>query len=138
MAHIKDLSDSARYLRVASPKLDGDARPAKIGCHGEVGDRGNHCNAGSDVVEDACMSKTSSAEKASKEKLLISKSKSYLGLVNARPMIIPVEVIMTAQTAQYQSLPRTVMWLLTVTVLVKPFSCNAPLPIFVGVSRGGL
>jgi len=68
----------------------------------------------------------------------MSKSKSYLGLVNARPMITAVEVIITAQTVQYQSLPRTVMWLLTVTVLVKPFSFNAPLPIFVDVSRGGL
>ena len=66
----------------------------------------------------------------------MSKSKSYLGLVNARPMITAVEVIITAQTVQYQSLPRTVMWLLTVTVLVKPFSFNAPLPIFVDVSRG--
>jgi hypothetical protein len=49
--------------------------------------------------------------------------------VNARPMKTPVEVIIIAQAAQYQSLPRTVMWLLTVTVLVKPFSLKAPLPI---------
>jgi hypothetical protein len=129
MAHIKDLSDYASLLRIASPKLDGDARPAKIGCHGKVGDSGNHCNACGDVVKDSCMSKTSSVDKLSKEELLMSKSKSHLGLVNARPMKTPVEAIMTAQTVQYQSLPRTVMWLLTVTVLVKPFTLNAPLPI---------
>jgi len=129
MAHIKDLSDIASLLRVASSKLDGDARPAKIGCHGKVGDSGNHCHACGDVVKDACMSKTSSVDKLSKEELLMSKSKSYLGLVNARPMKTPVEATITAQAAQYQSLPRTVMWLLTVTVLVKPFSFNAPLPI---------
>ncbi len=129
MAYIKDLSDMASLLRVASPKLDGDARPAKIGCHGKVGDSGNHCHACGDVVKDACMSKTSSVDKLSKGKLLMSKSKSYLGLVNARPMKTRVEAIITAQAAQYQSLPRTVMWLLTVTVLVKPFTFNAPLPI---------
>jgi hypothetical protein len=44
-------------------------------------------------------------------------------------MKIPVEVTITAQAAQYQSLPRTVMWLSTVTVLVKPFTAKAPLPI---------
>jgi hypothetical protein len=109
MAHIKDLSDSAGLLRVASPKLDGDARPAKIGCHGKVGDGGNHCHACGDVVKDACMSKTSSVDKLSKEELLMSRSKSYLGLVNARPMKIPVATIITEQTVQYQSLPRTVM-----------------------------
>ena len=45
-------------------------------------------------------------------------------------MNAPVAVIITAHTAQYQSLPRTVMWLLVETVFVKPFACNAPLPIF--------
>jgi hypothetical protein len=59
MAHIKDLSNIASYLPVASPKLDGDARPTKIGRHGEVSDSGNQCHAGGDVVEDACMSKIS-------------------------------------------------------------------------------
>lgn len=129
MAHIKDLSDMASLLRVASLKLDGNARPAKIACHGKVGNSGNHCHACGDVVKDACMSKTSSVDKLSKENPLMSKSKSYLGLVNARPMKAKVETIITAQAAQYQSLPRTVMWLLTVTVLVKPFTLNAPLPI---------
>lgn len=119
----------ASLLRAASGKLDGDARPAKIGCHGKVGDSGNHCHACGDVVKDACMSKTSSVDELSKQELLMSKSKSYLGLVNAKPMITTVAVIITAQTVQYQSLPRTVMWLLTVTVLAKPFSLNAPLPI---------
>jgi hypothetical protein len=66
-------------------------------------------------------------------KLLVSKRKSYLGLVNERPMKAPVETIITAQTVQYQSLPRTVMWLLTVTVLVKPFALKAPLPIVSGL-----
>jgi hypothetical protein len=66
MAHIKDLSDIASLLWVASPKLDGDARPAKIGCHAKVGDSGNHCNACGDVVKDACMSKMSSVDKLSK------------------------------------------------------------------------
>ena len=67
MAHIKDLSDSAGLLRVASPKLDGDARPTKIGRHGEVSDSGNQRHAGGDVVEYACMSKISSIGELQRE-----------------------------------------------------------------------
>jgi hypothetical protein len=67
MAHIKDLSNNAGFLRVPSPKLDGDARPAKVGRHGEVGDRGNQRNAGGDVVKEACMSKISSVDKLQRE-----------------------------------------------------------------------
>jgi|SRR3954453_10871403 hypothetical protein len=59
----------------------------------------------------------------------MSTRKAYLGLVNDKPMKAPVETTINAHAAQYQSLPRTVMWLLTVTVLVKPFTFNAPLPI---------
>jgi hypothetical protein len=66
MADIKDLSNMAGYLRAASPKLDGDARPTKIGCHGEVGDSGNHCHTSGDVVEDACMTKISSVDNGPK------------------------------------------------------------------------
>jgi hypothetical protein len=129
MADIKDLSNIASYLPVASPKLDGDARPAKVGCHGEVSDSGNQCHAGGDVVEDARMSKISSVGELQREAADVKEQKSYLGLVNARPMKTPVEVTITAQAAQYQSLPCTVMWLSTVTVLVKPFTAKAPLPI---------
>jgi hypothetical protein len=68
----------------------------------------------------------------------MSKGKPYRGLVNPRPMNIPVEVIITAQAAQYQSLPRTVMWLSTVTVLVKPFAPKAPLPILLTSLGEGL
>jgi hypothetical protein len=60
MAHIKDLSNIASYLPFASPKFDRDARPAKIGRHGEVSNSGNQRKAGGNVVEEACMSKMSS------------------------------------------------------------------------------
>ena len=78
MAHIKDLSNSASYLWVASPKLDGDARPAKVGCHGEVSDSGNHRNAGGDVVKDACMSKISSVGEFQREATIVKDQSSTL------------------------------------------------------------
>lgn len=47
--------------------------------------------------------------------------------MKARPAKTKVEKVITAQTAKYQSLPRTVMWLLVKVVLVKPFLLRASL-----------
>ena len=57
VAHIEDLTVETSNARVAALELDSNAGPAKVRCHGEVCNGGDHGDRGGDVVEDAVLAR---------------------------------------------------------------------------------
>jgi hypothetical protein len=55
--YVEDLTVETANLGVVADELDGNAGPAKVGGHGEVGDGGNHGDHGGDVVEDTVLTR---------------------------------------------------------------------------------
>ncbi len=51
VAHIEDLTVGPMNTRVAPPEFHGDGGETQIGTHGEIGDRSDHGDQSSDIVE---------------------------------------------------------------------------------------
>lgn len=62
VSDVEDLTVHASNQWVASLELDGDWSVSKVGCHGEVGNRGNKGDTGGDVVEDTSVARNSEAQ----------------------------------------------------------------------------
>lgn len=59
VANIEDLALEALNYSIVAHKFDIDWCPAQMGGHGVIGDRGDHGNAGRDVVEDTLIARLS-------------------------------------------------------------------------------
>lgn len=55
VADVEDLAVSTTNLRVVANEFDGNASPAKVGSHGEVGDCCDHGDGCRNVVEDTLL-----------------------------------------------------------------------------------